>query len=87
MARTSEGKPDQAESRSSGREIVEDWRIFLNLFIRVIRAEWASISFAEALGGMVGCAIRWRLLAGSRRMSLYCGRRIFWPSVGFLVVG
>lgn len=87
MARTSLGSPDHALFRSSAMFIDEAWRIFLNLFMRVIRAECASTSFADAPAGTGGCDMRCRLLAGSRNMSLYCGRKIFWPSVLRFMVG
>lgn len=82
MARTSSGKPDQAESRSSVKDMELACSMRLNLLMRLIRAECSSTSFGEALSGTGGWLIRCKELAGSRRISLYCGLRIF-PSALF----
>ena len=86
MARTSEGRPDHAEFLSSASEIEEACRILLNLLMRVIRAECASRFLDVALAGTGAWLMRCREFAGSRRMSLYCGRRIL-PSVVLLAEG
>ena len=65
MARTSEGRPDQAESRSSESEMDEAWRMRLNLLMREMREVWASASLGVALGWTGGWEIRWREFAGS----------------------
>ncbi len=65
MARTSDGMPDQEESRSSGTGMVLAWRMRLNLLIRDIRAECASDSFGLGFDGIGGWLMRWREFAGS----------------------
>lgn len=54
MARTSSGIPDQAASRSSGRDNEDAWSNRLNLFIRVTRELMLSISLGVALLGTEG---------------------------------
>lgn len=65
IALTSSGIPDQAKSRSSGRETVLDCRMRLNLLMRVIRAECASICLEEASDWGGEWLIRFREFAGS----------------------
>ena len=65
MLRTSSGMPDQAESRKSESEMELAWRRRLNLLMRDMRAEWASISFAVALWAIGGWLMRCREFAGS----------------------